>query len=585
MTLEKKSYQINDMLLEAKENFNKGSTVNSTQIYKNILQVEPYNFHANQNLAIILNNGGQAAQSVEQAKRSLLGDLSNIPANDIAILGLFFLEHEKYKYSLKCFEKALEKEPDNYSFIYNAAYVANRSDKFKIAINYYLSALEIKREPLVLNQLSEIYYKTSQIDKAFSLTEESLKIKPDTPDALTMMGNLLITMGKLDDAEKNLLRAIDLNNECIDAYLALARIKRLDKKYIQNLERLLQNSSLHPSARTYGYFALGEINNNFKNYDEAFKYYLLGNSIKVTETNFNITPLIQTTKRYISIFTKEFLHKKRAIGHPSKTPIFIVGMPRSGTTLTEQIISCHSKAVGIGEKSYIELIAKKIPPIKPKGSIEELSFPECLPYMKQKDIAIHAVNYFKLIENFDGTKKVVNKLPANFIHLGFISFLFPNATFIHCKRHPLDVCLSIFFQLFIDIEYSYKIKDIADYYKFYHSVMKIWERQMPGRIYNSYYEELLFKQEEKSREIISHCGLKWEEACLEFYKKEGNVHTASKWQVRQKLYSSSMNKWKNYEKFLLPLKEFLSAEIAEYENYINTQTGYIASNNTESDCT
>ena len=237
-------------------------------------------------------------------------------------------------------------------------------------------------------------------------------------------------------------------------------------------------------------------------------------------------------------------------------------MPRSGTTLVEQIIASHPQVFGAGELRHIRAMVAGLP----AGLQTDTAYPECVTMLDERLARSLAEDYLKKLRVMGGNaQRVSDKMPANFFYLGLIALMFPNARVIHCRRDPLDVCLSIYFHQFArGHNYAYDLTDLAVYYRQYRRLMQHWHAALPLEICDIQYEELVADQEVVSRRLIDYCDLPWDDRCLEYYKNKRPVQTASNWQVRQPIYTDSIQRWKNYEKHLDELKEML-AEAAHAE--------------------
>jgi Tfp pilus assembly protein PilF len=541
--------------------------------YLKTLETDPNSLEARFNLAIIYKKHNNLNLTLKIAKEAASCIATKSSIDDINNLGILLVELQEYNLAIKCFNKALDIESNNYAVLLNAGIVSKKIKDFATAVTYFSKALSIHETASTLTNLGEMLLYSERLEEAYKYIKKSLELEPNSAQSLTIFGNISFSFGNIKEAQEQFLKAIDLKPDYVSAYISLAEAKKFsneDNSIISKLEQLVVAPGLNTDELMTAYFALGKMLSDCKHYDQAFNYYHKANTIKQAGNNFNIAEFESNIKRNQAVYNKELL-KKKTIGNPSKAPIFIVGMPRSGTTMTEQIITSHSLAKGVGEVTYIENLASQIAPRTTPHNLFGLTpYPECVPYMKKDEIQNIANKYLaEISQATDKPYKIVNKNPMNFGHIGFIHLLFPNATIIHCKRHPLDICLSMYFHNFLFVNFSYDFSIMAQYYKIYNQTMKYWHQQITNTIYDSYYEELLFDQEARSKALIAKCGLKWEDQCLEFHKNKQVIYTASKWQVRQKLYTDSMYRWKNYEKHLGLLKDALADEIAEYETELN----------------
>ena len=305
------------------------------------------------------------------------------------------------------------------------------------------------------------------------------------------------------------------------------------------------------------YFALGKVYNDVGNFDESFEAYTKANYIRNKRIEYDSNSHTNKIKSIIDVFNSSLIDKTLTYGHQSNTPIFILGSPRSGTTLTEQIISSHPQVVGAGELPYIEFLATK----RLQGNNgDKNNYPERIQFIKNDEILSDAEIYLGKIQDLkqDGILHVTDKMTSNYLYLGYIFIMSPNAKIIYCDRNPLDACLSMFFQNFeSSVQFSFSLENLGHWYKEYLHLMQHWKSLFRNKIFDIKYEDIVNETEIASRKMIDYCELEWDEKCLEFYKTKRNINTASQWQVRQPIYNSSLNKWKRYDQHIGVLKEIL----------------------------
>lgn len=478
---------------------------------------------------------------------------------------------KQYNHCITFLVKILETEPENLETLRLMGKCFFEINRYDIAM-FYLKKIEAIDPDcsITLRDIGLTLIVLSDLGGAEKYLNRSMELDPENPKTYHAFASLRSDQGRMDEALQMIQRSVAIDPKNCLPYKVLASLKKFtteDMVQIDYMESLASDKEICDDDRVFVAFALGKAFADIKNYDKSLQYYHMANRIKKKYVDPGLEVFEKQAKRYSDVFSKNSISKRKAYASASKVPIFIVGMPRSGTTLTEQIISCHSKIHGAGEVCSFDYVVERMKDKKISGHFLPVPFPESFPHLEKNELKTLADFYIGAISK--GVKtgcKISNKVPANFLHIGFILALFPNATIIHCKRHPLDIFLSIYFHNFVYVPYSYDPQMIVRYYKTYDKLMKYWKEQFADCIHDSYYEELVCKQEEKSRELIRFCGLKWEDQCLDFHKNKRQVSTASSTQVRQKLYSSSMYKWKNYEEFLGPVKEALVQEIVEYEN-------------------
>ena len=317
-------------------------------------------------------------------------------------------------------------------------------------------------------------------------------------------------------------------------------------------------------------FALAKALEDAQEFAESFRYYAQGNALKRAESNYRSEIIENNTRQQIEVCTNEFFAARHGWGSPDPSPIFIVGLPRSGSTLLEQILASHSQVEGTQELANVQHIVQNLRGRDPDLNdprypriLAELSAEECRQLGEQylADTRIyrigkpHAVPYF------------IDKMPNNFRHLGIIHLMLPNARIIDARREPMACCLSNLKQLFArGQEFTYDIEDIARYYRTYLELMRHWDRVLPGRVLRVQHEDVVDDLEGNVRRILDFCGLEFEHACIEFHKTERSVRTASSEQVRQPLYREGLDHWKHFEPWLASLQSALGDALHGYRD-------------------
>lgn len=393
--------------------------------------------------------------------------------------------------------------------------------------------------------------------EALAIYQSILERDPDNVPVLNNVGNILKNLGRMDEAIEQYEKALEIDPDHAPAYYNLSRsqMSQDDGDDTSRMEEMLKDESLDPNRRVNLHFALGKIYDDLGIYDKAFPHFESGNDLDTRGDPFNADGHSMVINRIMAVFNKKFLTTHRGMGSESEIPVFIVGIPRSGTTLAEQILSSHPQAFGAGELAEIGGIAQRLSEAVGSGNI----YPEAAMDLDALTAVKLAERYVGFLQGVGGDAiRVTDKMPGNFIHLGLISLLLPNAKIINCRRDPLDVSLSCYFQHFTAImPFSRKLADLGRYYTDYHRLMDHWHKVLPMQIMDVNYEDMIADHEGMSRKMVEFAGLEWDDACLEFYNLERPVKTASSWQVRQPIYTSSVARWQNYEKFIGPLKEII----------------------------
>lgn len=406
-------------------------------------------------------------------------------------------------------------------------------------------------------------------DKALQHAQKATKLEPVNPDAYYALGNILTQMGRVDEAVRYFEKAIQQHRAFGEAYDLLARIRKFkaaDRPFIAKTEKVLDSGM--PAKQRYSvHYALGKMYDDIGEWDKAFAHFEKANLLK--KKPFDIDHDKKRFKLAKKVFDRATLERCREFGHPSSEPVFIVGMPRSGTTLLEQMIASHPRAAGADELTELPRIARLVSPDEDLRQFVSLTQANLTP----ENIKSYAESYLRVLrQSREGAERIVDKQPGNCFHLGLISILFPNATIIHAVRDPLDTCLSCHFQNFATIHWANDLGIIAEMYRLYRDNMAYWEQVLPsGKILEVRYERMIEDPETEGRRMLEACGLDWDERSLRFYEQERIVKTSSLWQARQPIYRSSRRRWKNYASHLgelaRALSDYLQHEREELEQH------------------
>ncbi len=390
------------------------------------------------------------------------------------------------------------------------------------------------------------------VEAAVALYNRAIEIKPDLMASRLALGHLAMEQGEFDTARQHFKRAAQSPDDQLSALIALARLDKIteDSAVFRSLEAALPDAErMLPQKAVAYHYAMGECYEKLQRYDAAFAQFETGGRIKRSLISYDPRDTDRLTDDLISTFDEPMLQRLRNCAIPSAKPIFVVGMPRSGTTLTESILDAHPDVVGAGELNDLQSLF---------GRLEDGTSHVPLAVRSCSDAALsrRAEDYVDtLSQHAPGASYVVDKMPANFQLVGLIHAIMPNAKIIHITRDPLDICLSCYTRLFERSQlHSYDQIELGQYFNNYVRIMKHWQAVLPqGALHAIRYEDLVEDIETVARGIIDHCGLDWAEACLEFHSAKRRVRTASLQQVRQPLYASSKEKWRRYEQHLQPL--------------------------------
>lgn len=390
--------------------------------------------------------------------------------------------------------------------------------------------------------------------------KKAVHLAPNNAVIQESLGNALVAIGDKQSADECYRHATRIQPKHTSPYIQIAQLHRYsstDHPDFKKIQSLLLNESIPEFGRAHLHFALGKMFDNCGCYDVAFEHFNQGNRIVDKYAIFDPETFIDTLSRIKEFYTPELLHNMSGMGNPSQLPIFIVGMPRSGTTLIEQLIASHPDAFGAGEVTWFGTIEQRV--IRASGSTSQ--YPECV---KSLDIdSVHTltnkyIQHIKMLAKNVDYLRITDKLPGNFIHIGLINLLFPNAIIINCQRNPLDTCLSIYSNYFPNnVPFGYSLENLGIVYSQYQSLMRHWETVMPNRVINISYEALANNPETEIKRIIEFTGLPWNSTCLEFHNNKRTIRTVTAFQIRQPIYSSAIGRWNHYKRYLSQLTDML----------------------------
>lgn len=564
----------------------------ATKCYHQAIAINPNNFSAYNNLGTTFYDLGLFQDAVESIRRAI--DLN--PDFSLAHNSLGKALHEQglLDEALTCFRKSLALDPNVPEVHNNLGTVLHDQKKLNEAVDCFRAALALdvnspnthnnlgavfhdmkhpdqavacfqtalelnENFPEALNNLGIAYYGLGKTESAIECYHKALVIRPGYPEALNNLGNVLRDNGQLEEAISNYRMAIAEKPDYAEAFRHLAFAKKHIKydDEIKAMEELFAESGISDTQRMHLSFGLGKAHEELKEFEKAFPYILTGNRIKRRLLGHPFEEKKAYFDQLKKTFNRSLFDANPNTGCKDKSPIFILGMMRSGTSLTEQILASHSKIRGAGELTTINDVLRT-----------SLSGPDGVLQInnirKRKAVELErmGLEYVEIVrKNFNSAKFITDKMPSNFLYIGLIKLILPNAKIIHCTRNPLDNCLSIFKNYFsaMDHAYAYDLEDLGRYYTLYRDLMIHWHEVLPGFIHDIQYEEMVADQETSSREILNFCGLEWEDACLNFHQTKRSVKTASGEQVRNPIYNSSIQSWQNYETQLAPLIKELSA--------------------------
>ena len=468
------------------------------------------------------------------------------------LMGLILASQNKFDEAIGYYEKGIKIDP-SFALIYNNLGLLHRNlntgESIKKAEYFYKKSISLNQniaEPY--NNLGNLLSSLTKYEDAEDCYRKAILVNSQFSQSYFNLGTLFLATGKINDAKINFNKAIEINPNFASAHRSLSRILKYsnDSKHLKQLIDLHNNKNLNNKHdRIELGFALGKAHEDIKKYKESFKYYKEANYLCKKNINFSLKKERKIFQNIKDTYNKDLFNKFINSGSHDQSPIFIVGMPRSGTTLVEQILSSHTKVFGADEVETIPFLLKK--------------------YFNERDMRLYFNNvinfeksllktigdeYISKMKDFsNNSEKTTDKLPINFMSIGFIKLILPKAKIIHCYRNSKDNIFSIFKNYFPGdrVNFSYDLKDSVEFYNLYFDLMNYWNFHLKDFIFNIKYENLIYETNKEISSLLNFCNLKWEDNCINFYKNKRPIKTASDTQVRNKIYNTSINSWKKYE--------------------------------------
>jgi tetratricopeptide (TPR) repeat protein len=599
------SIKIDRLLLRAKKLSKKGQLDEAKEIYVSVLESFPLNKEAKNGLVELNQNKETKPNKNElealvdlhktgqfQKALSVIDDLIRTYDKDpflLNIKGSCLCETGDLNASIISLEKAIALKPDYAEALFNLGVAHQRLNQPEMAIESYEKALNIQHAyPRVHHNLGIIYFQKDQLNSAIKSFEWAVAYSPNYSEAYFNLGVAFQKNRQFEEAKNHFEKAISVNpnyaqayeslgilceiinlqNEAVgcyekalrinphltNTYRNLSKLKKFKAKdpLISQMESLYSKSDLHSSHKINLCFSLATAYKDLNHLDNFFKFLNEGNALRKKELGYDITQSQNVHSTIVNLFSSKQSLINKPKEKPSTRPIFIVGMPRSGTSLVEQIISSHHEVYGAGE---LLTLRKVIDPILVKY-LNNNKYK-----VTKKDYLLIREQYLDSLSNLNVSNKIItDKMPVNFRLIGFILSAMPEAKIIHIKRDARATCWSNFQQYFSDGNgFSFNQEDLVKFYALYSEMMDFWHKLFPNKIYDISYEELTINQKKETQKLLNYCELDWDENCLNFHKNVRGVVTASKTQVRKKMYQRSSEAWKKYESNLKILTDGLKS--------------------------
>jgi len=538
-----KSFDLNPKrkrLALAAEHHSEGRHDEAARLYREVLRDAPNNVDAMRLLAGVHMSKG----NYEEAEAMLRRAVSIAPDFTLARLDLGRLMHDQHRYreAVECFEQTIELEPLNPKASYLLAASLAPAGRTVEALESYRRTIEIRA---------------------------------DHAAAWLGIGHTLKTVGRQDEAIEAYRHCIEIRPDNGETYWSLANLKtyKLTDADIRAMETALdKHEEIGDQSAVNFMFALAKAHEDQGDFDRAWDFYVRGNSTQRMLERYDPVQTETTNDQIIEVFDRALLEQKSGPGHPDAAPIFVLGLPRSGSTLIEQILASHSMVEGTSELPYLGRVATSLS----RNRADGINYPHSVRELGPKNLEALGQQYLDMAQFHRQTERprFVDKMPNNFPNVGLLHLILPNAKIIDARRYPLDSTLSCYRQLFaMGQSFVYDLNDIGEYFLEYQRLMDHWHKVLPGRVLTVQYEDMVTDFDNQVRRLIDYCELPWEDACASFHETDRPVRTASSEQVRQPVYTKSVHFWRNYELQLGELIDVLEPILPRYAQYesINRQ--------------
>lgn len=574
--------------------------------FEKAIQLQPALPFAKRKLGQALIAAGRAEEAAEALEEYVEDD----PERTAVLQGVQLLRDGEVDQAITAFERILRDHPNSINamqhlagaFLQNEERIEDAEALLRRAIriapefarawmtlgmllmkrNRYLEATEAfgkvtklePRNPDAWSSLGHAYGRAMQPEKAITAYEQALAIDDSRPSVLASYAWELKTLGDQAAALNAYRKAVRIRPKFGPAYWSMANLKtfRFEDEEIDAMLEQIEGEDLTDVEEVHFRFALGKAMEDKQDYDKAWHFYDTGNRKHRLTVEHEPVQFERRMTAIRSVFDKDLLSRRAGAGYDADRPIFIVGLPRSGSTLVEQILASHSQVEGTAELPILGRIVESIGRYRTDG----VSYPEAVPDLRDRDLRGYGKLYIDQSRKFRETRKpcFTDKLPNNFPMIGFAHLILPNSVFINARRHPFDSCLGAYKQLFGQGQnFTYDMLDLAHYYQQYDAMIRHWHTVLPGKVLDVHYEETVTDLEGQVRRILGHCGLPFEENCLRYYETERAVKTASSEQVRQPIYTGALGKWRRYDRHLGLWKQQLAGIIDELPEVVRNAGG------------
>ena len=530
-----------------------GQLTDAISSYQQALHLNPDLYEAHYNLSIIYKELGELETAGDHCRQTLRLKPDYAMAHNH--LGSILSEQGNLQEAFHHYQLAIHYNPAMAEAHYNLAFGYQQLGQLPLAIDHCREALRL--EPgfaLAHSLLGMILADQNNPGEAIHHHQQALALEPESPQFQNSLGITYMTAGDLEHARQCFQQTITREPGYAKAHYHLAMLKKhsADDPEITAMQHLLKKPGLSTDDKILLEFALGKSCDDAGIYDDAFSYFHQGNQDKWAQLDYDPNHYASFINSLMESFDTKLFARLKQCGIDDATPVFIVGMPRSGTTLIEQILSTHPDIHAGGELALLEPLFGKYFHIDTLSSEIHRASTDIFREIGQQ--------YIEALRKLDSTAMhITDKMPHNFNYIGLIALALPNAKIIHCQRNPIDTCLSCYTTLFSsEHPYSYSLEALGNHYLLYQKIMAYWQELLPDRMLNIQYEDVVDDLESQTRNLAKYCGLPWNNAFLDFHHSKQPAKTASLDQVNKPIYNSSVQRWKHYERFLQPLLDIIN---------------------------
>jgi tetratricopeptide (TPR) repeat protein len=465
----------------------------------------------------------------------------------------FYQKNADFERMLQTARQACDKHPNHIDAAFRYAECLLYTGEIRATLEIMGSLQSVaKHDPELLTRIAEFYAHCSRHEDALVCYQQAKDLQPSNVNYVYNLAASQIANGDMQTAEELFNRVIYLKPDDYDAWQNRSTLRKQteDNNHVKQLQFVKERLSKHDKGQMPVCFALAKELEDLERYEESFAYLQEGAARRKNMMSYEVATDEAVMQKIASVFNRESLESPHT-SNPTKRPVFVLGLPRSGTTLVDRIISSHSQADSMGESNALAFAVMRAAAGKKGNLADKISLIEQSANM---DFAQMGEFYAHATENLSAeSARLVDKTPLNFLYLGLIHLSMPGAKIIHLRRNPVDSCYAMYKTLFrMGYPFTYSLQDVGRYYIAYHALMAHWRELIPGAFLDVDYENLVNNQEVETRRILEYLNLDWEDSCLDFHKHKGAAATASAAQVRQPIYNSSVGRWKSYQEQLAP---------------------------------